>query len=72
MGWGSGAELADKLWRSIYDRLPDCYKKEIAREWVHIFEQEDCDQMLETIVGEAAGIECNEQQGSHWGAWYNK
>lgn len=70
MGWGSGANLADKLWKDIYKYIPADRRQDAARTFVYHFENYDCDQMLETEVGQVAGIECNEEQGSHWGDWY--
>lgn len=72
MGWGSGAELADNLWRDIQHYIPHNKRQDVARSFVYHFENQDCDTMHETIVGEVAGIEYNKEEGSHWGDWYNE
>lgn len=72
MGWGSGAILADEIWDTVKKYLPYNRRQGIAQEIVKIFESEDCDTMLETRVGEEAGIECTEELGSHWGKWHDE
>jgi hypothetical protein len=68
MGWNSGAEIADRVWRVVRRRIPKRQREEVARAIVEIFEGEDCDTMLETEVGEAAGIVHEEGRGSRF-AW---
>lgn len=66
MAWSEGAELADALWATVEKYLPKTKRREIARDWVGIFEVRDCDAMLETTVGEAAGIKTSEIRGSYF------
>lgn len=66
MGWNSGGDLADELWDTIEHLLPKNKRTKIARQWVEILEGHDCDIMLETEVGEAAGINNDEDRGSYF------
>jgi hypothetical protein len=66
VAWSDGAELADALWATIEKHIPKPKRQTIARDWVAIFEVRDCDAMLETAVGEAAGIKTTETRGSYF------
>jgi hypothetical protein len=66
MGWASGSDLADALWASVEKYLPKTKRQLIAQDWVLMFEVRDCDTMLETRVGEVAGIKTDDEQGSHF------
>ncbi len=55
MGWCSGADLADELWKTVVKFIPKDKRQDVAREWVDAFEGLDADTVRrETIVGETA------------------
>ena len=47
MGWASGSEIADKVWKLVSKFVPEKKKKGVARKLVSIFEEADCDTMYE-------------------------
>lgn len=58
MGWGSGSELAENVWRTVRNFIPTKRRKEIASRIIDLFENEDCDTMDEAIdLSRAAGRE---------------
>jgi hypothetical protein len=69
MGWCSGGELADQLWITVRNKLKPTDRVLIARAWVDIFESEDCDVMLETVVGDDAGIENGDDDRGSYFSW---
>jgi len=47
MGWASGSEIAEKVWKVVSKVIPEKDKKRIARKLITIFENADCDTMYE-------------------------
>ncbi len=47
MGWASGSEIADRIWDTVKEHIPESEKKSIALEIIKIFEDEDCDTIYE-------------------------
>lgn len=47
MSWKRGSELADELWYLVRKYIPQKDKKAIARRFITIFENEDCDTLYE-------------------------
>lgn len=45
MGWASGSELAEDCWELVRQFVPENKKKAIARKFIKLFEQQDCDTM---------------------------
>ncbi len=67
MGWGSGADFADAVWRAVSPYIRDSVmEKEAAQRLVALFEGEDCDTMFETEVGDVAGIVRDEEGCMRW------
>lgn len=64
MGWASGSELADDLWRVTEKLIPKEKRKGLAKQWVKAFQSMDCDTMHETEVGELAGLNEGEDDAS--------
>lgn len=72
MGWCGGSSLADQLWETVRDKLKPTDRVLIAREWVGIFEHEDCDTMLESRVGEDAGIDNSDEERGSYFPWQER
>lgn len=50
MGWASGSELAESIWRNIRTFIPKADRKSVARIIIRSFENADCDTMDEAIT----------------------
>lgn len=55
MGWASGSELAEDLWRAVRLSIPVAKRKKLARTFINYFEGYDCDtiQEAETLCKDA-------------------
>jgi hypothetical protein len=55
MGWSSGSQLAEELWRAVRSSIPTAKRKKIARDFIDYFEGYDCDtiQEAETLCKDA-------------------
>lgn len=71
MGWCSGAEIADDLWKMVEKHIAPSKRQQLARDWVDFFESHDCDCMMETDVGNVAGKIEDKDGGMQW-AWDSK
>lgn len=63
MGWAGGSRLADELWDTVKKILTKGQRRDVARQWIDIFEGEDCDTMDETELIDAAGLRYDEDTG---------
>lgn len=43
MGWASGADLAEEVWKAVRKRMPKEHRQEVARKIVDAFENHDAD-----------------------------
>lgn len=43
MGWASGSQLANEIWRAVRKYIPVSNRRKVATELVNAFENEDCD-----------------------------
>jgi hypothetical protein len=50
MGWAGGSEVASKLWALVRDDLPEDKRSTIARKFIRVFEDQDCDTMYEAVA----------------------
>jgi len=57
MGWSSGCQVADDVWVLIEVFIPPKKKKEIARKFIDVFENYDCDTMEQADMYEAASFD---------------
>lgn len=59
MGWASGSELAEEIWKMMRPlTMPGKERKKCAKKLVDLFEDMDCDTMYECEqLCEDAGIE---------------
>jgi hypothetical protein len=55
MGWASGSILAEDIWSLVSKYIPKKDKKKIARKFIDLFEDQDCDTMdeAESLVKDA-------------------
>lgn len=61
MNWSSGTELAEKLWDTVREHIPEAERREIAEKWVREF-----DWLYGTQLGLDAGVIHDDDLGSHW------
>jgi hypothetical protein len=47
MGWAGGSIIAERIWDMVRPHIPEKERETIARKFIDIFEQEDCDSMDE-------------------------
>lgn len=47
MGWASGSEIAEDIWKLVRVHIPRKERKDIANQIIEIFEDKDCDTMEE-------------------------
>jgi len=47
MGWSSGSELAERLWKKIKPLLKEGEENKAKKAFIKEFENEDCDTMCE-------------------------
>ena len=50
MGWTNGSEIAEDLWRTFRQFVPEAKRPALAREIIERFEAEDCDTMDEATM----------------------
>lgn len=43
MGWASGSELAELTWAAVREHIPTEKREKIAREFIELYEDMDCD-----------------------------
>jgi hypothetical protein len=43
MGWASGSELADQVWRQVRKHVPENKRKAVAQKIIRLFEHHDAD-----------------------------
>lgn len=56
MGWASGGDLAEEVWRVVAPHLPESRVLDVAEGLVRAFEDHDCDVLSEVAgpIGDAA------------------
>ena len=63
MGWASGSVIADEVWELVRPYLKtENQRREVAKGFVEIFEDYDCDTMEETCFYEIAYPEGREEE----------
>ena len=70
MGWASGSELAENIWDTVSDYIPEKAKIKVAQNLIDIFEGRDCDTMQETTLWDLANETCSACKGE-WEACKN-
>jgi hypothetical protein len=55
MGWGSGSVVADAVWDVVKKYIPEEDHEEVADQLIEVFEDEDCDTMMESTLWAIAG-----------------
>ena len=55
MGWGSGSELAESVWKAVRAFVPVEERRKVAVSIVRAFEDHDCDTLdeAETLIADA-------------------
>lgn len=55
VGWASGSELADAVWKVVERFVPEEERRSVARRLIRTFERRDCDTMHESKLWRVAG-----------------
>lgn len=70
MGWASGSRLADDIWDIVKDHLPEKKKKKLAKKIIEVFENMDCDTIMETDMFFDAFPESQTWTDEEWDQFY--
>ena len=50
MGWASGSQLAEDVWKTVRGNIPQKRRKALATAIVRLFEDHDCDTLDEATT----------------------
>jgi len=66
MGWASGSEVLEEVWRLVGRKIAKMHRKRVARALIEIFEMRDCDTVDECeALCKAAGRKYDEESGEY-------